>query len=105
MIPRREKAHGRCRGLPRHRPRVSLELHLEPEPDVAGLVVEAIRTEERIVERVQRPLLLGEGVLPVAVAEPRFDPPQRFAVERLAPVPAVVVGLADQPLVGETCAM
>src|ERR1041384_6175273 len=73
-------------GSRRHRPRVSLELHFEPEPDVAGLVVEAIGTEERIVERVQRPLLLGEGVLPVAVAERLSDPPQGFAVERLAPV-------------------
>src|SRR5467141_4344876 len=71
-----------CR-LPR-----SLEVQLETQPDVPRLAGEPLRPEERVVVGVERPVVLGRRVNPIAVTEPRLDPLERLAVGRDAPAAA-----------------
>src|SRR5512134_651596 len=75
---------------PGRRPTQS-EVQLEPEPDVPGARIETprLRSEERVVERVERGLLLVERVDAVAVAKAALGPFQRLAVHRLGPGLAV----------------
>src|SRR5260370_25276103 len=82
-----QRLSGGAGWIRRHRPK-RLEFEFEPDPDLAPRRVEAPPAEERILERVQRPLLLRQRVLLVAVAEARFRPLQRHAAELAAPRPA-----------------
>src|SRR3989442_12202867 len=60
----------------------SLEVQLNPQPDIPRGAVEPLLAVELIVEGVQRPRLLGERVLAVSVSKPRFHAPQHQAIDR-----------------------